>query len=1059
MTYLLHISDLHLVVNPLWNNMKNAILYSVRQKLQMIPQGQKLLVITGDFHNFIENNFDQAKLFLPQLFEAMDIDPTKDVFVIPGNHDISKNAASDDSRKDCITSIQEYPDRLHGRVDKLLSYYDNYLEFVKAIHIYPTDDDPLFPARVHVRNWRNQLNILHLNTTLIADGSSKTEQMTDTLTATSDEIKELLEKNHLPCIAIGHNSFFDLRKEQREALSGMFLHTNISAYLCGDRHLRNTKREENEIRLTNEISTVRIPNIVSYRSSVDENDAYSDFGMIWHIWDETSGKVKLEFQYWDPHDQGILKPDGEDEYSFRYLPQYTVHTHHPWSTNYELKQKSNVAIKESHIRNFLLGYRHNCNLWGLAFSDRIVHRKIIDELYDYATEGGTYALTGPGGEGKSTILMQLCAKLVQNEIPVFYYHGHDVPKLPEIVPDTAVFILDNPPDTFKFKKFLYDTIDKGHTLILGMRKNEWNLLKETLGISNSDVYDISIQTLTTEEAENFADCICNNLSHSKSRNEIKKIFLNNSYGFLYAAMLLAVSDKNSLKDIAHQIVKKLSNRSRSSLLLLACIVLSERFEVKFTHGLFKQVCERLKLTPREANLALSREIINNGNRYQTRHEIISKLFYHELFSNNGFLLASEMYDALTDLFEYYLLHYSSFSGRAQFDSWNSIMRLCGGLAQTDLKTQQYIIDRILDEIKQKKPKSFNQLPSHFDDEELVLLFYRRCFDRALFSSEFLQSWCGLLLKNQVFGTVYEDYSPAWIYKEACINHNADSNAWLAWAQLEAQENGAGDYETEFTARWIFKNACINHNADSIMWKAWAQLEARQNNIGDYISMNTARWIFKDACINHNADSNTWLAWAQLEAQENGAGDYKTEYTARWIFKDACINHNADGQVWLAWAQLEVQENDIGNYETEYTARWIFFESIKRYPDCAPLYSSYASLELSQSYATRAREILRNSLQYSDFCIGKLAILEYFYGNIRSDDEFCVNQLLKRMEKAVANHSFSAILCLYHIFSLTGKVEDAQRYYELLLHHPQYDPANTYFESFIQLCREAIVLEV
>ncbi len=62
MIYLLHISDLHLVTDPQWNNMKNAILYSVREKLKAVSRGQKLLVITGDFLIFVQklNIYPQA---------------------------------------------------------------------------------------------------------------------------------------------------------------------------------------------------------------------------------------------------------------------------------------------------------------------------------------------------------------------------------------------------------------------------------------------------------------------------------------------------------------------------------------------------------------------------------------------------------------------------------------------------------------------------------------------------------------------------------------------------------------------------------------------------------------------------------------------------------------------------------------------------------------------------------------------------------------------------------------------------------------------------------------
>lgn len=324
MTYFLHISDLHLVVDPEWNNMKNAILYSVRKKLNNVPRGNKLLIITGDFHNFVQNNYDQANQFLLQLFKAMDIEPDKDVFVVPGNHDITNKITGND-RSVYIQAIRSKPEMLQSIIDKLLLYYDDYIKFVKTINIYPEKCD-ILPVSVHVRTWRNKINFLHLNTVLIADGNIKNDQMTDTITATSDDIRKQLHYNDLPCIAIGHNSFFDLLASQQTILSALFFQENISAYLCGDRHIKNLNRTENNIVLSNKISSVSIPNIVSYRSSVDENDTYSDFGMIWQLWDEHTNHVSLEFFKWDPQDQAELQPDGKDEYDFRKLDQASVST-------------------------------------------------------------------------------------------------------------------------------------------------------------------------------------------------------------------------------------------------------------------------------------------------------------------------------------------------------------------------------------------------------------------------------------------------------------------------------------------------------------------------------------------------------------------------------------------------------------------------------------------------------------------------------------------------------------------------------------------------------------
>lgn len=425
MTYFLHISDLHLVVDPEWNNMKNAILYSVRKKLNNVPRGNKLLIITGDFHNFVQNNYDQANQFLIQLFKAMDIEPDKDVFVVPGNHDITNKITGND-RSVYIQAIRSKPEMLQSIIDKLLLYYDDYIKFVKTINIYPEKCD-ILPVSVHVRTWRNKINFLHLNTVLIADGSIKNDQMTDTITATSDDIRKQLRYNDLPCIAIGHNSVFDLLASQQTILSALFFQENISAYLCGDRHIKNLNRTENNIVLSNKISSVSIPNIVSYRSSVDENDTYSDFGMIWQLWNEHTNHVSLEFFKWDPQDQAELQPDGKDEYDFRKLDQASVSTQNIdlsnscWLSNEKLTEESLYPVKDSHVRNFLLG--SHCK-WNLVFSDRIVTRDVVNILYKNAIEGGVYALVGPGGEGKSTILMQMCAKLISSGVTVFYYRGY-----------------------------------------------------------------------------------------------------------------------------------------------------------------------------------------------------------------------------------------------------------------------------------------------------------------------------------------------------------------------------------------------------------------------------------------------------------------------------------------------------------------------------------------------------------------------------------------------------------------------------------------------------------
>ncbi len=104
MAIILHISDLHIIEGAEWNNMRAALLEEARERTHDLPDGDKLLVITGDFHNFSDSGYQKAAEFLRELFRAMAVDPALDFFVGPWNHDV---ANADDmnafrySRKEC----------------------------------------------------------------------------------------------------------------------------------------------------------------------------------------------------------------------------------------------------------------------------------------------------------------------------------------------------------------------------------------------------------------------------------------------------------------------------------------------------------------------------------------------------------------------------------------------------------------------------------------------------------------------------------------------------------------------------------------------------------------------------------------------------------------------------------------------------------------------------------------------------------------------------------------------------------------------------------------------
>lgn len=306
MVSILHISDLHIIEGAEWNNMRAALLEEAGERTHDLPDGEKLLVITGDFHDFSDGGYQKAAEFLQELFRAMAVNPAQDVFVVPGNHDVANSDAMNAffgpgkewkmRQKAAVSAIKSGDkDYMEWRLESFVPY----CEFAREIGIYPADSKTL-PAEAHVRNWRGKLNILHLNTALAADGMAKDNQLADTDTATADGTWKPYFENEIPSLAIGHNSFFDLeKKNQQTELEALFYRKNVSAYLCGDQHRTETDRDKQMIRLkSGHKTTPEIPNVVCMKGAPDQSDHYSEFGFYWHEWDEETDEVKLEARSW-----------------------------------------------------------------------------------------------------------------------------------------------------------------------------------------------------------------------------------------------------------------------------------------------------------------------------------------------------------------------------------------------------------------------------------------------------------------------------------------------------------------------------------------------------------------------------------------------------------------------------------------------------------------------------------------------------------------------------------------------------------------------------------------
>lgn len=351
MIYILHVSDLHFVNNAVSSNSETILYREAVRKAQSIPQGKKLLIISGDFHNYWESNYDKAQSFITRLVSEMGLEMSKDVFVVPGNHDVG----NDNSLKTALQNTDPQW-KMHSKaaitmikngelefLEERLRVFKPYNEFVHRLGIYDANDGLNTPAKTHVRSWRGQLNILHLNTAIIADGKSKSDQMTDVDSAAREETWHNFYASNIPAIAIGHNNYFDLVDKQRKDLATVFALRNVSAYLCGDNHLTETEPERQMIRIeAGAKQGAEIPNLVAARGIGDGNDSFSEIGYCWHLWDEVTGKVTVEFRKWTRENLAKTVINGEPG-------EYYMHGDLPVVKNIHLEKVSIGAISQDTI--------------------------------------------------------------------------------------------------------------------------------------------------------------------------------------------------------------------------------------------------------------------------------------------------------------------------------------------------------------------------------------------------------------------------------------------------------------------------------------------------------------------------------------------------------------------------------------------------------------------------------------------------------------------------------------------------------------------------------------
>lgn len=611
--------------------------------------------------------------------------------------------------------------------------------------------------------------------------------------------------------------------------------------------------------------------------------------------------------------------------------------------------------------------------WPLIFASSQyapVKRDVVNELIDaIENEIGAIVLTGAGGEGKTTVLMQLCAELYSAGKNVLYHaptHKYDIP---DNVID-GIFLVDNPANTSDFKNFLTKATKEGLTVVIASRSNEWATLKETLfDDTRRSVKEIELPKISASESKAFAQYLKTHIHWIKrSVVELEKLFFKDSYGFLYASMLMAIYNADSLEKIAAEIIERISKfeNGETTLRILAAIVFAEQAGTAIGTRTYRSLCKHFSVDDRDVKYYLRKEVVLNGTVYQTRHESISQLFYKYLFKDGdwwSYLNEEEREDVIIAVLDVYLGEIEKTTKDYRPTDPRAIE--VSGLFVQAFKvvdyeeTQDFIIQRLIESCQQHGHAIIDRFYHHLDNDVVKDDLAMRCFERKLPLWEIYRHWLRSLSFDETSFDTVNDY-----IKTLCLDMGAPVNIWNLWIDLyekKPKNNGA----TVGKTREIYKLGLTPLAYNAHWWIAWASFEERHENMGDVNVEYSARWLLREGCNYVQDNPHLWIKWAELEAECGNLGDTETKYSARWIAKEGCtklknthlwikraeleekagnigditINNSARGllyagsiefpmstHLWIKWAKLEERIGNVGDYETPNSAAWIFKEA-------------------------------------------------------------------------------------------------------------------------------------
>lgn len=348
------LSDLHIIAHA-------AGTHEVREAYREIIEVQKIqpdiVFVTGDFR-YKRNNteFADAISYLEELLAYLHVEK-KDVFFVPGNHDVNDRLVRIQEKIDAIVVQSEIDNQAYWKeIDLLYRDFSEYNEMVEEFYKnagLEADDERLtHPADGYSVVWNNRLNIIGLNTALISDSKRNPDN--------SRAHKELVDINSmwkiktrkgfnkgLPSIVLGHHRIEDIFSSHQRSVKSFLKRCGAAAYLNGDVH---------QFGLSSALSPIQelsIPEITCGKSAPEANDDWSEVGFNKYIWEKDSFWV-YPYKYDFIEDSYQFKPS--DKFNTAYgAPHFPLKIHFDLALIDSDKVNGRVVTKDD-LDEYLIGY-------------------------------------------------------------------------------------------------------------------------------------------------------------------------------------------------------------------------------------------------------------------------------------------------------------------------------------------------------------------------------------------------------------------------------------------------------------------------------------------------------------------------------------------------------------------------------------------------------------------------------------------------------------------------------------------------------------------------------